>query len=606
MLRAVIGSFVLSSSFVLAASAADVTIEQLAPRESIIVFGAKNVAQTIERAKTTPLWGLWMSEDMKSTREDFLKEFNEGIVDMYKELGVEEGSLVPPKGAAGGAVFTVIDDDLGTPKPAILVFADYGEDVEKTLELIQAALKKGEQDGMLRYENKDVRGRNVFAIEIIEPAAAAEDDEWDDDEFMMPMIPGLPSGDDFIKHFKNLNLTRDGDLLLLSSTLDALSDALEIIDGQAGETIKDSETYQKAREQLGDDGDTFVLVFTENIGVLLGGGQADMMMGMVRPSLQALFGDIQAFGFAATVATDHAMIEQRMTIYTPKRAGLLALFDTQTAREELPKFIGPDTISYNVINFEFNGVFDLIKSVVNSNPFLAAQAEMILPEIEAPLDKIATSLGTQVHIATRLTRPLTANSQSTAFAIPCLQPAVFESLLAEDAPKAGFEPRDFLGQRIYSLSPEAGVGSPFSMEQGFSIGIGGGFAVLGPTPAVEQTLRATGQGDLPTLASDPEFVHALSTLPKVPAVGWGYSNFVDSFEANRIAYEQQMKDMADQFRESEPEFAAEMEAQAKDSPFHAISVETLRRYVGPTAWQLRVDEAGFNFIYLTLPPTPKQ
>ena len=56
---------------------AQTTIEKVAPENTIIIAGVKNVASTLERLKRTSLWAAWTDEKLKKTREDEVKKFTE-------------------------------------------------------------------------------------------------------------------------------------------------------------------------------------------------------------------------------------------------------------------------------------------------------------------------------------------------------------------------------------------------------------------------------------------------------------------------------------------------------------------------------------------------
>ena len=73
--------------------------ERIAPENSVVVVGSKNLATLTEHFKSTGLWSALQSDQMKTLWTDGIKEMNEGLADMFQELGVEEDSLVPPSGS---------------------------------------------------------------------------------------------------------------------------------------------------------------------------------------------------------------------------------------------------------------------------------------------------------------------------------------------------------------------------------------------------------------------------------------------------------------------------------------------------------------------------
>jgi len=129
----------------------------------------------------------------------------------------------------------------------------------------------------------------------------------------------------------------------------------------------------------------------------------------------------------------------------------------------------------------------------------------------------------------------------------------------------------------------------------FSIGISGGYALFGPTAGVEQAMRAVGEVKLPSLEQEASYQRAIDALPNEPAVGIGYSNSVDMFEAMMETQRLTAKQMVEQIKEFDPEFAAEFEQEqlAMLEQWEAIDAELLSQFIGPSAWYVRATDYGF-------------
>src|SRR5437870_9238284 len=178
------------------------SIEKIAPENTIFLVGIKNAGAALEHFKRTGLWELWQDDKLKKFREEEFKKFTEDLNKKLEELGVDKDSLAAPSGPVEFAVFPVTNSDTGASEPAFLLMADYGENAEKTESLIQAALTKGEKDGDLEVDHKDVNGRTVYSVDFsklekkMQEARHKEHPDEDEDAGMgmdLNLPPGMPN-----------------------------------------------------------------------------------------------------------------------------------------------------------------------------------------------------------------------------------------------------------------------------------------------------------------------------------------------------------------------------------------------------------------------------
>ena len=326
---------VITTSLVLLASpvlAETPPIEKIAPENSVLIVGARNARQASENFKRTGLWNLIQSEKIKAATADAMKEFDAGVQDMLKELGVEEDSLVAPTGAIGLALFSVPDPDLGVPRPGLLALADYAADAEKTDTLVKAALERGAKEDKLEFEEKDVGGRTVYVIDLSKMAPEPAADE-DDGGMDMPM-PGMPDPAEALKGLTKMHYVRDGGTLMLCSDLPALTNVLEIFDNKAQGKFDERDDYQNTISQVGSDSDAYALLLTRDIMDFVGPMGGPMVM-MLRPTLRAAFGEVG--GYAMTVRFDSggAMVNWSVGAFMPNgKQGFTQLIDHPAPRAQ--------------------------------------------------------------------------------------------------------------------------------------------------------------------------------------------------------------------------------------------------------------------------------
>lgn len=572
------------------------SIEQIAPENSVLIFGAPNVQLTRDRFERTPLYDLWQSEEFQAMCDDGSFEAFEKFMD---ELGVDRDELTLPSGAIGFALYPVIDPEIGRPSAAMMAFADYGATADAIGALVLSMLDRGERERVLEFETKDILGRTVYEIRRVDD----DNDPFDDDDF--DPFGMMPSPDDLLEDIEQVFYVRDNNRFLLCTDLGSLTEALDRIDGNVRGTVADRDDFKALMGQVGRD-DFYVAFLTRDLMQLVMAGDEMGMMQMMSPTFKALFGDIRGIGMSARMDGDDAMLEGRWSVYMPSgKSGLPRLFDLSGPRGEVPSFVGPDAVTFSAMNVRFDQVVPVLRTIIQSNPILAMQAQEMMPTLEGPVADVLATLGTSVHSWTTITRPLTAESVGTAFAIEAREQQEFENLIAEFAPEIGLEPRDFLGQRIYS----ADMGGMFGPgEATFSLGIGGGQIFLGSNESVEQALRTVAQpGEALTLADDPSFRNAVSKLSQRQIVSWSYSNFVEIAavmqEVSRLQHEQWMEAMKEWRNE------LDMDDDDWDDDWmddwdddDDMDWDLIRRYVGPFIGEVRSTDDGFvGSIFLISP-----
>ncbi|MEE9131607.1 MAG: hypothetical protein V3T84_16450 [Phycisphaerales bacterium] len=574
-----------------ASSYAQPSIEQLAPQDSVVIVSVSNVAASVDRLQQTKLWELWKTPQVEQLRADLVKQLTEHIDEMLQQLGVEKDTLVPPQGALGLALFPLTPEDVDAPSSGMLLVADYGENADKTGELIDAAIAEADDNPDVKYEVQEINGHSVYSFDL----SGVEFEEQIEPDFAPVMPMPMPMGDpsEMFTPPTKFHFVRDGTVFMVCTDLDRLTEAIQ--DEPAGDepALADREDYQAIMDQLGES-DAYAVLLTRDLGKLAAANDPMGMAGMMQEMLKTIIGDIQGVGLGLRLDSDTAIFEETIVVYMPNgKAGLTALLDTETPHGDLPAFVGPDTVSYTRLNFEFENLPDFVMQVMQMVAMMMPPDPEAMQETQNIVTRLCNTLGSEIHIVSTLTRPITAESFSMVFAVKCTQPQEFENFVAEFAPMRGFEPREFLGQRIYSRdmpSMMSGMAMGGAATE-VSIGISGGYALIGSTAGVEQAMRAAGEVKLPSLEQEASYQRAVDTLPNEAAVGIGYSSTVDLFEAMVETTRLSTKQMVEQMKEFDPEFEQEQLAVLKQ--WGAIDVELLSQFIGPSAWYVRATDDGF-------------
>jgi hypothetical protein len=571
----------------------ELRIERLLPADTVAVIAVDRWSDLEARARRTSLWGLWESKEVQDALAKLYKaqtgeagddaSFDEAL----EEIGLTREKLVAPQGAVAVGLFLEMNEEIAQKQPQLLAVADFGSDADKAQEMFDAVLASMERKGA-QIEERDVRGRRVKSIELPEEEEEGEEDEEDDDE--MDGFGPLPDPTDLFEHMQTMHFCRDGERFAMSSSLVALEDALEVMDGKkgGGDVLESGADFQAALKQLGDAKQVWAVLLTAPIQPLiaqLGGGEA----AMIAPLLGKLVGDIRGYSFGLGIDGKSGMAEQRIGILSPAgKVGLLSLLESKP-RGTLPPHVGPDAVSYGRMNVRFAGLMPLVKDVVKSVPApIGDQIEMQLEQFIPTLEKAFAEMGPELHVAATIVEPLTAESQHQSVAIRAANPDAVKPVLDLFSPMLGLAPQDFLGNTIWAdeLSPMA-------------VGIGGGWVVAGDQRSVEGVLRAAGQKELASLTDDKGFRRAFSIIPDGDLVGWGWQNVVAEYRVGRLQAKAEMEELSEILG---ADAAAELSEDPISAALEAITPELIEKHLGPAAWWMQSLSDGFVYTYVLMSP----
>lgn len=571
------------------ALAGDLRIERIVPKETLLALGTDDFAQLTRSAQSTALWKVSQTDAFKKLIDRLSKEVEgEGTTldEQLESLGLTRDDLVAPQGPVGAAVFLENNEELAIKQMQWLAVADFGDRAEAAQKVVDAYIESIAKDGNLVITEREIRGRKVRSIPLPPDADGMDDD--DDMEFDMA-FGELP---DFTGHIDTLHVCRDGERLFVTSSLVALEDAIEVADGSKLDTpLAENTDFQASMRQLGDDRQAWAVTLTPAMQPLV----APLLAGpaaMAAPFITDLFGDIRAYSFGFSFDEGEKQARQSVGILVPgEKLGLVALLRDTRPGGDVPPSAGPDTVGFGRINVKFSGILPLAERIVKGlPPMFAEEAEMQLAQLKPMLEKAFNDLGPELYVVTTLEEPLTEESQRASVLIRNADPTGVRPMLDMFAPSMGLVPQDFVGQTIY--------GDEFA---DLAIGLGGGWVVIGGQDAVEGTLRATGQKDLPSIKEAAEFRRGVAVIPDTPLVGWGWTDMVASWKMMRFQNEMTAKILAE-FAEMEGIKLGTDDEDPIAEFVTDLTPEELAKYVGPTVWWLAAEESGFTMRSVLLAP----
>ena len=562
-----------------AAHAADgpIPVRRIAPDTSYAVVSADDFARTVDKWKATPLHAFVTGEQMrKLLGEDGGAQ--EAMSRRLAEMGVPEGSFSWPV-AFGVALFTVHDEELDAEESHTLFYGDWGAGADGMAKVFDAFIDEAIRKDGVTVEKEDVAGREVRSFKL--PDAQKKG----------PAGGGMDLKVDFSvnRPFERVHFCRDGSRFIACTDLGGLEDALEAIDGKRTAKLPEQADFRGAMDQLGET-DISVAILT---GPMQKGftGEGAGMLALLTPVLQPLFGDVQAWTIGIGVGTALGQVELTSGIYVPgEKPGAWSLLGPAAPIEAPPPMIGPDATGMGRVNVRFPKLMEVINSALASLPQdQADQIDAMLLELGPMMTKGFEALGPGVWTYETVRQPLTPESRVSATMMSCSNPKAVYEFVEQMGGSMGLEPRDFDGNTIF--------GSEFMP---FSVGVANGWLATGDSKLVEQSMRAIGQKDLPSVADSPAYKAAALAVGGDPVIAWGFIDTAARWELERQLLEQFGEDDSrlDNVvgRADDSSYAKRFGYKLPDESdeiLKKIDGAMVARHVGPMAWSMRGDARGF-------------
>jgi hypothetical protein len=561
-----------------AAHAADgpIPVRRIAPDSSYALVSADDFAKTVTKWKATPLHAFVTGEQMsKLLGEDGGAQ--DAMSKRLSEMGVPEGSFSWPV-AFGVALFTVHDEELDAEESHTFFYGDWGAGADGMAKVFDAFIDEAIRKDGVTVEKEDVAGREVRSFKLPDAPKQAPGGGMD---LQVDFSVNRP--------FERVHFCRDGTRFIACTDLGALEDALEAIDGKRTAKLPDQADFRGAMDQLGET-DISVAILTGPMQKSFTGEGAGMLA-LLTPVMQPLFGDVQAWTIGIGVGTTLGQVELTSGIYVPgEKVGAWSLLGPAAPIGAPPPMIGPDATGLGRVNVRFPKVMEVINAAMASLPQdQADQIDAMLLELGPMMTKGFEALGPGVWTYETVRQPLTPESRVSSTVVSCSNPKSVYEFVEQMGGSMGLEPRDFDGNTIF--------GSEFMP---FAVGIANGWMATGDSKLVEQSMRAIGQKDLPSVADSPAYKAAALAVGGEPVIAWGYIDTAARWELERQLMEQFGEDDSrlDNVvgRADDSSYAKRFGYKLPDESgeiLKKIDGAMVARHMGPMAWSMRADARGF-------------
>lgn len=494
------------SFWCIAQAAPPTDIAAIAPPGTVAAMSFRDVSafsQALDRA------GLGRFLDEPQVRAMFDTATKKSLEDLRTQMkgsGIEMEDLSLPHGLAGLAVFARPGED-DEVSWHLLVCADYRDGADAMATVIDGFLDSQIEKNRMEVKEEPFGDAKLWTITLSwlireDEAAKAEEDEW------AAMFREDPPFSDI----RELYLGRHGGVFVLSTDADAAHDALDVLQGRQRPSLADDAEYQAALAQLPRD--------AHMTGAVMMSAVRERMLKPFLRDIMFMFGgemdidamfrvlgldNVQAVGVSMSADTPDAVIESTQVILVPEKRGLMRIFAGPGGPFVPPPFAGRDTDAVMRITADFTHVVPLVRAVIDTLPQdVRAQAKPAFEQAAAPLmTQLFDALGRDVYIVTNYVEPFTEESEQQVVAIPVTDEIVVGNAI--QLIPLGLKATDFGGNVIYRSD---------DMFMPITIGLGFGYAFLGPEAAVENAMRQAGNPEAGRLSNEPKFrtaVRGLST-----------------------------------------------------------------------------------------------
>lgn len=490
--------------------------EKLLPADTLLVLTIPDLDRALAAAKDFPIAQLWRDPAMKPFAEKFEQKLRELVGEQEKNFEKDWAEFKPL--VSGQVSMAVLRGDwqgeAGTG-PEVVAFLDVKD--------------KGKQlhDFIERCEKRDVDAGKTIQRETVRGVKFAR------------TVP--KDGDDAPKKSQPY-IGQSGSLLLLSESPKALEKVLARQDG-AGAGLDETPEFERARNTVGRDSHAFGWVNVKALAAVLGkmpaqspdgGNPLGIAPGRIMDALG--FGGLDGIVFAARQTPEGTQAELFVQAPQARRKGLLGMLAPEANEAGPSPMVAGDVAKFSRVRIDGQKAFQAVERIITDlNPQMAGIVTLMLENVGKDKDpnfdlrkQIIGNLGADFITIQKGPRGKTVadlSSPPTLFLVGSPKPEALLQALLTINPLPPKE-REFLGRKIYHLTPLPGMPSPGG-KGGMSFSTTAGYlAVATDAGLLEEALRGEAQGKplsaVPGLADAAQRVGGLNT-------GWfAYQNQSES------------------------------------------------------------------------------
>ncbi len=428
-----------TSSFAADVATAVVPAQRRLPAEVLAFVSCPDAGRAHERFGESALGQLIQDEALADFRAELAKLFEEGVDEARQELGM---SLDEVARLFHGEVALAVAQPAGQDL-AVISFVEFGDHGETLQALLERTGDKLEEDG------------NAKSIETIEGTEVTIYQSLEDEEAQKMAY--------FIKESS----------FVLSNSVGLIEEVLVRWDGEQSDSFADSEVFTYLMEscEVGDQTEPDLVWYVSPLDLFRAGaaqaepGQGPVSPAMVMAMLPVLGVDrLKAIGGASYLESeDYDTLSHTLLYVSQPTSGALKVFECRAMDQLPPKWVPEATSYYSSINWDVEGAYRAIESLVDAFSGAGAFAATINQLADQPpgihiKQDVIDSLTGRIQVIGDTREAESADDQRMLVTIELKDADRMQEVLANLAQLAGnqLRQRDFRGATIY----EADIPNP--------------------------------------------------------------------------------------------------------------------------------------------------
>jgi hypothetical protein len=493
-----------TAALTLAAPAFADGIEDVAPDNTVMIFGVRNTAVVMERVES-------VFAEMEGIQDEAFDQAMEQIPADIRDLMPfgEESDVPRPTGSMGFALYPAMDDETGLPYAAFMALAEYDEaNAAEAMQALDSMIHETGAEVGYTVVTRDLRGRVLYELGL--PAdQPADEDLWAEGGGMDIM----PDPADLLGDLRKLFIVAGGTHVLAGTDLPNLEDAVRRLDGELRPVLTDNRYFRGTVAQLGTP-DLYGVILTTDLLDITGGIDPMNMAQMFTPTVKALFGDVKGIGWGSSFDT----AEGTYSMYMPRgKQGLPALLTKPVSLDAPPDFMPAAANGFSSLSLDLPGLVPIVDRIIQTNPLLQMQ-EQQWRDRRGDIQSSLQGLGPGIMIAN-------LEGEQTVMMIQASEPEAAKRMLAEMTGTDGTPAGNGMLFEIKAPSGGAAMPMPMPIPMNQVVGVGNGYAVMGDKDLVTSALSGAAAAPL---AASSDYAKARATITGEDVVAWGYAPMVDA------------------------------------------------------------------------------
>ncbi len=492
--------------------------EKSSPENTIAFVTVRSMPAFQQHLKADALYAIWQEPSVQKFLEKPVESLRQKLAEAEGNSGVKFDEIWS---LFHGQVAVALTDDPANPDaPTAMLLVDVGNDGDRAMKLmalIEAASNKGPDTPKETTVEETYEGVKLIHMRPAENQGAKDEAQHD--------TYGVA-----------------GDVFILGTSDAAIKRAISFFKTPPEKSLATTAAYKAVLQNLSPEADALAFVDFAQVIALANKRAADPNGGHDETQSPQNFDalgltGLGGAGLGVTFGPDFRTV-QLFAQTVGERKGIVKILAPAPGELHSGAEAPADAATFFSARFDPAGIFEEIEKIVTvMNPpvmaILNAQMDALSKQLGEPFDlrkDVLSVFGPRLAAYSRYEQPAQPGaSQQVIFMLDIVNKAAFQGMwdkLNKVQPRffGQFQPRDYLGQQMYVLTPP---GQPQPPPEGQAapafVATDREFIFSPSVEALEAHLRRMNAGG-PTLRDQPAFQESLKTIPADGRVAFGFED----------------------------------------------------------------------------------